>query len=56
MKWKTLIKLAIVAGLAAMYAFGDKPVCTSGDGSETCKTCNVCWASTTSCGCAPPAL
>ncbi len=50
MKLTTFAKIAVIAVLAAAYAFGNRPVCTSGNG-KVCDTCTECWASETSCGC-----
>ena len=62
MKWTTLVKLVLIAGLASTYVFGydpdpgpepgNNPVCTSGDGKQKCDSCPTeCWASQTQCGC-----
>ncbi len=58
MKWTTFAKLAIVVGLASMYAFIEaNPVCQAGDGSNFCDNCVICWASSDDCGCVgKPAL
>ena len=50
MKWTTFAKLAVVAVLASVYAFGGNPTCTAGNG-KVCDSCSECWASATSCGC-----
>ncbi len=51
MKSTTFAKLAVIAVLASAYAFGNRPVCKSGDGKQNCDTCTICQATDTTCKC-----